>query len=92
MNKEKKVPADLIFYQVNAIMKKIFVFVALPFILLACSDVANDKQVPADTAGNKGVDTSVTGSDNPNPVRDTTVTGNKIDSLKNQLKKKPRFQ
>ncbi|HKB42742.1 MAG TPA: hypothetical protein VKC90_00045 [Chitinophagaceae bacterium] len=72
-------------------MKKIFTCSALAFILFACSNAANDnKQGASDTANS--VDTSVIGSDNPNSVPDTTGTGSITDSLKNQVKKKPRFQ
>ena len=72
-------------------MKKIFVCNALAFILFACSNAANDnKQGASDTANS--VDTSVIGSDNPGPVPETTGTSSIADSLKNQIKKKPRFQ
>ena len=71
-------------------MKKIFAHSALVFILFACTNTVNNKQGASDTANR--VDTSVIGSDNPNPAPDTTKSPSLTDSLKNQIKKKPRFQ
>jgi len=59
-------------------MKKIIVYLALSFALYACADSAEDKE-----KANK-VDTTVIGSDNPNPLPpDTTVEDSKMDSSKN---------
>ncbi len=58
-------------------MKKIVVCFALSFVLFACADSADEKGKANE------VDTSVIGSDNPNPVPpDTTGTGSKTDSIK----------
>ena len=59
-------------------MKKIGVWFVLIFVLFACADSADDKE-----KANK-VDTSVIGSDNPNPaLPDTTGAESKTDSIKN---------
>lgn len=59
-------------------MKKIIVCLALSFVLFACANSANDKGKANE------VDTSVIGSDNPNPPPpDTTDINSKPDTLKN---------
>ena len=54
-------------------MKKILACVAVCFVVAACSNSAEEQ--------NKTVDTSIIGSDNPQPAPDTTGV-NKEDSLK----------
>ena len=54
-------------------MKKIIICWLVSFALVACSDAADEK--------NKVVDTTIIGSDNPNPSPDS-ATLNKGDSLK----------
>jgi len=54
-------------------MKKVLACLALSFVLAACSNSAEEQ--------NKMVDTSIIGSDNPQPLPDTTGKNN-ADSLK----------
>ena len=80
MNQVKDISfAELIFLPgKEELMKKIIVCFALNFVLFACADSADDEE-----EANK-VDTSVIGSDNPNPVPpDTTGADSKTDSLRN---------
>jgi hypothetical protein len=55
-------------------MKKIIVCWIISFVLIACSNSSNEKT--------KAIDTTIIGSDNPNPAPDTTGMGNKKDTLK----------
>jgi ABC-type phosphate/phosphonate transport system substrate-binding protein len=91
MNKagETSLLSSISYQAKNDFMKKIFACSALVFILFACSNASNDNEQGASDTTNS-VDTSAIGSDNPNHVPDTT--GSITDSLKNQIKKKPRFQ
>ena len=59
-------------------MKKIIVGIALAFILIACTNAERDTHTVNDA------DTSVIGSDNPNPMPDTTGDFSKMDSIKNK--------
>lgn len=59
-------------------MKKIIVCSALAFALFSCSDSANKSETKDPSEGI--VDTTVIGSDNPNP--DTPAAESKTDSLK----------
>ena len=80
LNKPKFISyTELILFPVkNEIMKKIVVCFALSFVLFACADSADEKGKANE------VDTSVIGSDNPNPLPpDTTGTGSNTDSIKN---------
>jgi hypothetical protein len=63
-------------------MKKIIVCNALAFVLIACSDSGNRSKTEDPSGG--VVDTSVIGSDNPNPPPDTAGATNKVDSIKNK--------
>ncbi len=55
-------------------MKKIILCLIISFILINCSNPASEKI--------KTIDTSIPGSDNPNPAPDTTSMNNKKDTLK----------
>ena len=79
MNQVKVIFPEWIFLPVKKeLMKKIIVCFVLSFVLFACADSADDKD-----KANK-VDTSVIGSDNPNPIPpDTAGADSDPDSLKN---------
>lgn len=62
-------------------MKKIIVCSVLALVLLACSDSDNNKSETKDPSEGV-VDTTVIGSDNPNP--DTPDINSKTDSLKTE--------
>ena len=53
-------------------MKKIIACYLVSFVLMACSNTADEKS--------KTVDTMIIGSDNPNPAHDTTGLTSKPDS------------
>ena len=57
-------------------MKKVITCLLLSFIFISCSNSADDKKKANE------VDTSIIGSDNPNPVPDTTGMNNKPDTSK----------
>ena len=63
-------------------MKRITIYSVLVFVLIACSNSANNKLDNSDTMK---VDTTVIGSDNPNPAPDDTLS-KKPDSLKKSIK------
>lgn len=56
-------------------MKKLFIYFGLVVIAVACNNSSNDKP---DTTDRAKTDTTIIGSDNPNPQPDTS----KMDSLR----------